>query len=146
VNRDEILKKPAGREMDALMWLLLNDKPLDLTICRYVDGDVQPHAGYPVGHISPENYSTDIALALQVVEKMREWEHLNTPLAICRAALLAVLKLDVPSPPCANCIYWHPRINLLFLSNGDIINDGAVLCHNNDMECDFSCYTPKGAE
>ena len=62
----------AGREMDALMWLLLNDKPLDLMKCRYVDGDVQPHAGYPAGHISPDNFSTDIAAAWLVVEKLTE--------------------------------------------------------------------------
>ena len=55
----------AGREMDALVWLALNGKSIEngTFCCRYVDGDVQPHAGYPVGHISPPRYSTDIAAA-----------------------------------------------------------------------------------
>ena len=48
----------AGRELDALVWLALNDHPLDLMNCRYVDGDIQPHAGYPFGHISPAPSST----------------------------------------------------------------------------------------
>ncbi len=61
-----------NRELDALMWLLLNDKPLDLLKCRYVDGDVQPHGGYPAGHISPDLFSTDTSAAILVLEKMIE--------------------------------------------------------------------------
>lgn len=72
MTRDEILNMPAGREMDALIWLSLNDKPLDILTCRHIDGDVQPHAGYPLGHISPPCYSTDISSAWEVVEKIVE--------------------------------------------------------------------------
>lgn len=59
-----------NRELDALMWKMLNDKKVTLFDCRYVDGDVQPHAGYPIGHISPEPYSTDIAAAWKVLLKL----------------------------------------------------------------------------
>lgn len=62
----------AGRELDALMWLLINDKPLDLLKCRYVDGDVQPHGGYPAGHISPDPFSTTWHAAGLVVLKLEE--------------------------------------------------------------------------
>lgn len=119
MKREEIEKMPAGREMDALIWLLLNNKPLNIFECRHVDGDIQPNAGHPVGHISPPHYSTDIAAAWQVVERMDKDYELVTeihylmggacvyifnnskkidiscfgkdvPLIICRAALLAV--------------------------------------------------------
>jgi len=71
MNIDEM---EAGREMDALVWMALNGKSIeDGTIrCRYVDGDVQPHAGYPVGHISPPHYSTNDAAALEITET---WEY-----------------------------------------------------------------------
>lgn len=60
-----------GRELDALVWLILNGRPAsDLLTCRYVDGDVQPHAGY--GHISPAPYSTNILAAWMVVEWLAE--------------------------------------------------------------------------
>ena len=69
---EKIETMQAGREMDALVWLALNGKPLDsLMTCRHVDGDIQPHAGYPVGHISPPDYSTDIAAAWEIVEAFR---------------------------------------------------------------------------
>ena len=63
----------AGREMDALVWLALNGKTAEMIDqgvrnCRYVDGDVQPHAGHPLGHISPPPYSTDIAAAQDVIK------------------------------------------------------------------------------
>jgi|GEM_PF-2388421 len=64
---------PAGREMDALVWLALEGRPIDdILTCRFVDGDIQPHAGYPVGHISPPHYSTDDALALTLLEQDRQ--------------------------------------------------------------------------
>ena len=64
-----------GRELDALVWMALNGqrgRMIDQGVfgCRYVDGDVQPHAGYPNGHVSPPRYSTDIAAAWEVVEKL----------------------------------------------------------------------------
>lgn len=68
-------KFEAGRELDALVWLALNGKKGEKTSqgilgCRYVDGDIQPHAGYPIGHISPPNYSTSIAAVLEDVPAM----------------------------------------------------------------------------
>ena len=73
MTRDEVLAMKPGRELDALVWLMLNDKPLDdLIMCRRVDGDVQPHAGYPVGHISPPQYSTNEADAWGVVDKIQD--------------------------------------------------------------------------
>lgn len=65
---------PAGREMDALFWLVLNGKPPDLLLtCRHVDGDVQPHAGYPLGHISPPDYSTNLHLLIQTMKSLDFW-------------------------------------------------------------------------
>lgn len=62
------------RELDALMWMLLNDKELNLLTCRYLDGDVRPHAGYPVGHISPAHYSSDTAAVAEVLDKATYFE------------------------------------------------------------------------
>ena len=92
MTRDEVLAMKPGRELDALVWLMLNDKPLDdLLRCRYVDGDVQPHAGYPAGHISPPPYSTNIKYAAEVALKYsvgllpKNWAEV-----ICKSALLLV--------------------------------------------------------
>jgi hypothetical protein len=112
MTRDEILNMPAGRELDALVWMALHGQEPNILVCRHVDGDYQPHAGYPSGHISPPHYSTDIAAAWEV-DKVTEIAMLNkvhgtweaycftpskerslcgkdksAPLAICRAALL----------------------------------------------------------
>lgn len=115
MNKSEILDMSAGREIDALTWLMLHDKPLDLFTCRHVDGDIQPHSGYPSGHISPPNYSTDISDAWTVLLNFKEVyieykdeeyfvmigddfdassENKSAPLAICRAALLAVMDFE----------------------------------------------------
>jgi outer membrane protein assembly factor BamD (BamD/ComL family) len=57
---------PAGREMDALVWLMMKGRLEEgLLMCRYVDGDVQPHDDYPAGHISPPPASTDLDVAWQ---------------------------------------------------------------------------------
>ncbi len=65
---------PAGREMDALFWLVLNGKPPDLLMTsRHVDGDVQPHAGYPMGHISPPDYSTNLKLLIETMKGLEFW-------------------------------------------------------------------------
>ena len=69
----------SDRELDALIWLWLNDKPLDLLKCRYVDGDIQPPAGYPAGHISPPHYSRDIAAAWLVDKPGWFWDFFETP-------------------------------------------------------------------
>ena len=127
MTRDEIWKMEAGRELDALIheqvfgkcahdWIKVTNKPLDkkgnsIYKCSKC-GDRRP-AREAMGW---RNYSTDIAAAWQVVEKMSKlyhveienfdngygvtlddysqtWEaHADTaPLAICRAALLAVM-------------------------------------------------------
>lgn len=59
-----------GRELDAMVWQALNGQEVNIVKCRYVDGDWQPHAGYPSGHISPPHYSTEMAAAWEVVERM----------------------------------------------------------------------------
>ena len=89
-------------------------------MCRFVDGDYQPHAGYPSGHISPLPYSTEMTAAMIAIEGVsyeygiRRREPNNTyvvwigdagndepkgyavaetfMLAACRAIVLAALK------------------------------------------------------
>jgi len=92
MNKDFVLSLKPGRELDALVWLMLNDRPLDdLLQCRHVDGDVQPYAGYPAGHISPPPYSTNIFYAGEVAKKYavgllpRNWAEI-----ICKSALLLI--------------------------------------------------------
>jgi len=69
MNIDEM---EAGRELDALVWMALNGKSIeDGTFgCRYVDGDVQPHAGYPMGHISPAPSSTGPTAMLLLIDEL----------------------------------------------------------------------------
>lgn len=102
--RDEILNMPAGREMD----LLIDDKVfgmVNLSTGKLLESDLLP------------NYSTDLSAAWEVMEKFSVFnfefcrengkgsacaivnENLDNaviadavPLAICRAALLAVMK------------------------------------------------------
>ena len=119
MTRDEILKMSAGREMDAL----IAEKVTELSWIIFDGKD--PAAD----ELTPE-YSTNIAVAWQVVEKMREKEFEffaewktekavnrsnsqpwacfspedetrpfdaaaeTMPLAICRAALLAVMECE----------------------------------------------------
>lgn len=64
-----------GRKIDALVWLVLNDRGPTLAGLRHVDGDWQPHAGYPVGHISPPHYSTDDGDAMEVFNWMSKRGH-----------------------------------------------------------------------
>jgi len=108
--RDEILSEPAGPRLDAWIANVMGGKPLFLM--RNFNGNPFPE-GVPA-------YSTDIAAAFQVVEAMRAggWHFTvgsvtvgpgacvdffrldrnqefsttaeSSPLAICRAALLAV--------------------------------------------------------
>lgn len=61
-----------GRELDAMVWMARNGQKPDVMKCRHVDGDVQPHAGYPSGHISPPNSSTDIEDALATLEEFTD--------------------------------------------------------------------------
>lgn len=53
-----------GRELDALIYMAINDVKGNLLTCRYVDGDWQIPSGTQGGHISPPNYSTDIGAAM----------------------------------------------------------------------------------
>lgn len=71
MTHDEIPKLTL-REIDALIWQLLHNEQLNLGNCRYVDGDVQPNAGYPIGHVSPEHYSSDIGMAWKAVDKITD--------------------------------------------------------------------------
>jgi|GEM_PF-3919537 len=64
----------AGRELDAMVWQALNGQEVSTITCRYVDGDVQPHAGYPVGHVSPLHYSEDMNAALLGLNKFTDVE------------------------------------------------------------------------
>ena len=75
-TRGKILNMPAGREMDALVWMAMNNQKPDLSMCRYVDGDYQPNAGYPVGHIIPPPYSKEIYWAWNALSKFdqKEWD------------------------------------------------------------------------
>jgi len=76
MNKKNIIKEwneLNSQKKNALMWLVLNGKtegyenPFSALLnCRYVDGKVQPHAGYPVGHIDPELYSLNINSAWAV--------------------------------------------------------------------------------
>ena len=125
MNTDEM---PAGRELDALV----AEKVMGFCLCPYdpkwmradtgsgiwIDGDTWRCTDHGKPAFTPwRSYSTDIAAAWEVVEKMREdyeprielwdegWEvtiltgtdrgsasgrALTAPLAICRAALKAV--------------------------------------------------------
>jgi hypothetical protein len=111
MTRDEILNMPAGREIDALIANRVFGMRIDKTFTALV--------------WIPASYSTNIAVAWMVVEKMKiighnfrmvqyaynrtyatfendldsdNWIEANgeycTPLAICRAALLAVMGDD----------------------------------------------------
>lgn len=117
MNHDEILNMPAGREMDAL----IAKKVMGLQKCgdSFVDGLYWLPSGIPD---YPPEYSSDMSAAWQVVESLRKrdyriflsyarnivtitldhdnhhkdmdfWIEAKTaPLAICRAALLAVME------------------------------------------------------
>jgi len=140
VTRDEILNMPAGREMDALVAeKVMGWSNVEKTTWSNYRADGTPFGGgkewrgTPPNHeaeFNPvlypiKNYSTDIAAAWMVVEKIRPlfwstqvmvWDHSDkyivscvyrgghdepekainseaptAPLAICRAALLAVM-------------------------------------------------------
>jgi hypothetical protein len=129
MTREEILKLEAGRELDALIFAKIFDKMAFRSDGNFVfsnkreyldDGDAY-YLGEYQEIIQLPFYSTDIAAAWEVVEKIREYieciwpndrglwsllsyerleEGLTTvsaetaPLAICRAALLAVMESE----------------------------------------------------
>jgi hypothetical protein len=116
MTRDEIENTPAGKEMDAL----IAREIFGMTIDKTFKGEWVVNPSYYVGSLgesrargwAPKPYSTDIAAAWEVVEKKLVGMHLGfiltdmweltwgeigviadtAPLAICRAALLAVMK------------------------------------------------------
>ena len=61
-----------NREIDAMVWQALAGQKPDSKKCRWIDGDVQPHAGYPTGHISPPHYHLDLNAIWKAVDYMRE--------------------------------------------------------------------------
>jgi hypothetical protein len=114
MNRDEILSLEAGRELDALVAQYVKCEDLRIYEC--------PHRRWPILIYCEcptlPHYSTDIAAAWEVVEKMHEqhgvdvnglsssgfactiygaaghwraYDEVSAPLAICRAALNAML-------------------------------------------------------
>jgi hypothetical protein len=121
MKKDEILNMPAGREMDALiaekvMGHKWGTAECDILIYSETTKKGQPCLFSPDGSPVLEHYSTDIAAAWLVKEKMCGYMlddsgiyfrfvenlgarandiifHLNPP-AICRAALLAVMERD----------------------------------------------------
>lgn len=46
------------------------------------------------------------------------------------------LNIDVSEPPCKHCKFWRPRIT----TNRYGHQDGVVLCCNDEMHNDFSCF------
>ena len=140
MNRDEILKMEAGRELDALVaeYVMGDELARQVGAPEYATRDMAMDAGdmslegmqigdFDWEQIEPYPYSTDIAAAWDVVEMMRnkviykypvcpniiyhhtdglwhceyfsgDWMRNATaptaPLAICRAALLAVMEFD----------------------------------------------------
>lgn len=112
MTRDEILNLPAGRELDALISVQL------FGVREFLDEDDAYYLGENQMPVRLPDYSTDIAAAWEVVEKLKNvsgatigvrvhptagysinvyqlgmnyWPTADTaPLAICRAALLVV--------------------------------------------------------
>lgn len=74
LTKEEILEMLPSREMDALIWKYLHGQDLSKGTmdCRYVDGDVQPCGEYPLGHISPPHYSSNIRDAWYIIEFLQK--------------------------------------------------------------------------
>ena len=126
MTREEILNMRAGREMDALIAEKVMQHWVKRDVIMWQEG-IKRKEEYSEGFTTLAHYSTDIADAWTVVEKMKSkhfrmyyksapfqkddneplgWtcsmsgfefmpEHADTaPLAICRAALLAVMEAE----------------------------------------------------
>ena len=52
------------------------------------------------------------------------------------------VELDIKEPPCKHCRHFKPSI----ITNRHGEFDGVVICCNDDMYHDFSCYEPKKEE
>lgn len=70
---------PASRCLDAWVLCAIEGKEFKPMECRVMWNaekqeavDFQPHFGYPVGHVLPLHYSTDIAAALEVWNKLAD--------------------------------------------------------------------------
>jgi hypothetical protein len=50
--------------------------------------------------------------------------------------------LEIPEPPCKNCIYWKPQREYRESIGGQIF-DGVRLCHAKGQQSDFSCFKNK---
>lgn len=62
----------AGRELDRLVAEKIFDRdPLNARHGLHPDGDIEYHWGYPLGHDIAPRYSTDIAAAWQILDKLR---------------------------------------------------------------------------
>ena len=47
--------------------------------------------------------------------------------------------LPIHEPPCPSCHFWNPQRKWTeYLASQQF--DGVILCHNEDMHGDFSCY------
>jgi len=46
----------------------------------------------------------------------------------------------INDPPCKHCVHWNPQVQFNSGLQG-LIYDGVRLCHSDDMEHDFSCFT-----
>lgn len=53
--------------------------------------------------------------------------------------------LNIPTPPCPNCMHYKPQRIYTNTING-CMYEGVTLCHNDQMEHDFSCFTNKLTE
>lgn len=68
------------------------------------------------------------------------WRDYETPPNVVKVEIL-----DIPEPPCKNCVHWRPQRLYLDTDKG-VIFDGVKLCHSPDMVSDFSCYIPRPTE
>lgn len=73
----------AGRELDRLVAeKIFGRDPMNARHGLHKDGDIEYHWGYPLGHDVAPYYSTNIAAAWEVVEKLYAdgyWAELQTP-------------------------------------------------------------------
>ena len=53
-----------------------------------------------------------------------------------------LVRLDIPEPPCKECIFWKPHRQYITTTKGAIF-DGVQCCVSDEQFHDFSCYRPK---
>lgn len=125
MTRERIEQMPAGREIDMRIAEMLHGSYHDWQSCEWCLSEERGYAkGETASNVHGQRYSTDIAAAWQVIEKMRNegWffdigDEVETPeiyvrfhrqdgaslviadtapLAICRAALIATMEAECP--------------------------------------------------